>query len=629
MTKEIIGAVLDRLKINHVVWIDDIFESIQQMSDDEIANFLSAGGEISGLCTEAGFSEEFIKFTISVASIDGAQALFLQQLETESTAAKIALTASIVNRDAASDSDFSNLQVKAIIEIFGERLTSCSFSDWPNKIDELIRRENTIFLVDLKNKKSSLSGKDVLHQLITKEFKGLITLFTHECGMNDEIELLESIRNELAPGNQNPMSTLRIGVVSKQRCHLDNITKADLGLVAPIHRLAMTTTFSYLADAVGASLQEGIANGVKMLAKLPITDIDRVVFQNSMKEGCSEIELVERLLFLMQREAITKSLKSSNNINALLAKARDSWVTSEEKYIPKEISDQLVKLRSLEVFDTDELINQTHSPLSNGDIFEIAEGKKIKQYILLMSPCDSMVRDDGTRQLDTGIFVLINENKKAARQPSNLESAHPREAIAQVALETNGDTGTAKAAALPSVDPQASAISAGGEPESDEEDENGKEVDAKLRYYGIPVNLEKNYRLDFVNSCPVVLDSLEWCVFNSDGFVRYNKGITPNLALLKGWERRLQKLKNDSKINKCQSPEAVTWPHRHLALKTKGFSSIHIVSVEKDETGTIKKGHLIFNLKRVKRLRSPYADAALSAYLNYTGRPAFEHEFIR
>lgn len=48
----------------------------------------------------------------------------------------------------------------------------------------------------------------------------------------------------------------------------------------------------------------------------------------------------------------------------------------------------------------------------NGDIFEVSEGSHTKQYILFMSPCDSMVRENDTRQLDTGFLALISESDK-------------------------------------------------------------------------------------------------------------------------------------------------------------------------------------------------------------------------
>lgn len=634
MTKEIIEPILDKLKIKAVVWVDDIFETASVLTDEEIAKHIADSENSFDLCQKSGFSDSFTEFVAELVGVSGAQSLILQKLEDESDAPKTFLSNLIFADGAGSASDFTALQVAAFSEIFGDRLKTCSFTEWPSKIDELVVEKDTVFFVDLKNKHSGIGGKDVLEQLIAKKFQGLITLFTHECNMDGEVALLETIRIELQPKKDDLLSTLRVGVISKQRCHPDNLVSRELGLAAPIYRLAMTTTFSFLANAVATSLREGIESGVELLAMLPITDIDRVVFQNSMKEGCSEIELVERLLFLTQREAVARSLKSSGELNALLAKARDSWITGEQKYVPKQISEKLTKLRALEVFDAEELINLTHSPLMNGDIFEVSEGSHTKQYILLMSPCDSMVRENGTRQLDTGFLILISESDKR-RSIQVVEEVVQvldvdEEAKAGAVCTSELVEAVSNAAATLAAPEIAVAVSSvvvteiSGEV-SDTEDENS---DTRLRFYGLPVNLEKDYRLDFMNSCPVVLDSLEWCVFNSDGVVRYNKDVTPGLALLNGWEKRLKKLKNNGSLNKCKGADQVPWPYRHLALKTKGFNAIHQVSLE-TENNTAKKGFFLFNIKRVKRLRSPYADAALSAYLNYTGRPAFEHEFIR
>lgn len=634
MTKEIIEPILDKLKIKAVVWVDDIFEKASVLTDEEIAKHIADAKDSVDLCKRAGLSSAFAEFVAELAGVSGVHSLILQKLEDESGESKALLSDLIFTDGVGSASDFTALQVAAFSDIFGDRLKTCSFTEWPNKIDELVVEKDTVFFVDLKNKHSGIGGKDVLEQLIAKKFQGLITLFTHECNMDGEVALLETIRIELQPKKDDLLSTLRVGVISKQRCHPDNLVSRELGLAAPIYRLAMTTTFSFLANAVATSLREGIDAGVELLAMLPITDIDRVVFQNSMKEGCSEIELVERLLFLTQREAVARSLKSSGELNALLAKARDSWITGEQKYVPKQISEKLTKLRALEVFDTEELINLTHSPLMNGDIFEVSEGNHSKQYVLLMSPCDSMVRENGTRQLDTGFLILINESNKrrsiqVAEEVVQVLDVDKAAIIGAVSTSELVET-VSNAAATQAVPEVAVAVSNLVATEisgkvSDSEDDNG---DTRLRFYGLPVNLDKDYKLDFMNSCPVVLDSLEWCVFNPDGVVRYNKDVTPGLALLNGWEKRLKKLKSDRNLNKCGGADQVPWPYRHLALKTKGFKSIHLVSIEK-ENDVVKKGFFLFNIKRVKRLRSPYADAALSAYLNYTGRPAFEHEFIR
>lgn len=635
MTKEIIEPILDNLKIKAVVWVDDIFEKVSVLTDDEIAQHIVGAENSFDLCQKAGFSVPFIEFVGELVGVSDAQSLILQKLEDESDVPKNLISNLISANGAGSATDFTDQQIDAFSGIFGDRLKTCSFTEWPSKIDELVVEKDTVFFVDLKNKHSGIGGKDVLAQLIAKNFQGLITLFTHDCNMDGEVALLEEIRIELQSNKYDLLSTLRVGVMSKQRCHPENLISREHGLAAPICRLAMTTTFSFLANAVATSLREGIDSGVALLAKLPITDIDRVVFQNSMKEGCSEIELVERLLSLTQREAVARSLKNSGELNALLAKARDSWITSEQKYVPKQISEQLTKLRALEIFDADELINLTHSPLMNGDIFEVSEGNHTKQYILLMSPCDSMVRENGTRQLDTGFLILISESDKR-RSIQVAEEVVEVVQILHVGEEAKADavltsdlveagSNAAVIQAAPEIAVAASSLVVTEIEVSDTEDENG---DARLRFYGLPVNLEKDYRLDFMNSCPVVLDSLEWCVFNPDGVVRYNKDVTPGLALLNGWEKRLKKLKDDRKLNKCGAEDQVPWPYKHLALKTKGFNSIHRVSLEK-ENEVVKKGFFLFNIKRVKRLRSPYADAVLSAYLNYTGRPAFEHEFIR
>jgi hypothetical protein len=609
---EKIEAVLARLKIERVVWVDDIFEQPGVMSDEELAHYLQNETTPVFVCQEAGFTSRFIDLVRELAGGPDNSGLYRQSLGSESEEAKVALSGIARKASAEKRNELTGIQVTALKRVFGDKLVPCSFTDWPSRAAALMKDERAVFLVDLKNETNvnGLNGKSILEQLIANKFAGLVTLFTHECERSGEIELLEKIRVELQTSESNDVSSsLRIGVVSKQRCQQEDIEKVKEDLAEPLHRLAMTSTFFHLANRVAKSLIQGIQEGVIILSKLPITDIDRAVFQNSMREGCSEIEFIERLLSLTQRDAVAKSLKVSNDLNELLAKARDSWISTNISAPPKGLSDSLVLLRTLEIFDSDALINKTHSPLSNGDIFEHRDGDKIRQYVLLMSPCDSMVRDDGTRQLDTGVLVSLTEienQKKGIQRPS------------VVTEPPNGANVASTVGRNEAASPMVPAI-----------EENMDEHDARLRYYNIPANLEKTYRLDFMVSSPVVLDTLEWCVFNEDGKVQYNRQVTPKFELLKGWSKRLRKLKEHTGINRCGEPSNIPWPYRYAALKTRGFSSIHSTSIEKDGEGKNKKGHFFFELQRVKRLRSPYADAALSAFLNYSGRPAFEHEFLR
>jgi hypothetical protein len=609
-----INAVLSQLDIERVVWVDDIFDEQGLLSDEDLAQYLQNEADVVSVCKRAGFSPDFLTFAESLLGVDDSSGLYQQKLPGESQDAKRDLSA-IARGVAKDENELTSIHVRALTTVFGEKLVRCSFADWPSRAEELMQDERAIFLVDLKNRRNAdgLNGKLILQQLIANSFAGLVTLFTHECTREGELELLEQIRNDLRDQENNGRSaSLRIGVVSKQRCQQEDVEKVQEDLAAPIHRLAMTTTFSLLASKVATSLIEGINEGVAILSKLPVIDIDRAVFQNSMREGCSEIELIERLLSLTQRDAVAKSLKTSNELNKLLAKARESWITSDANYRPRVLSESLVSLRMLEVFDSEELINQTHSPLANGDIFEHSDGERVRQYVLLMSPCDSLVRKDGTRQLDTGVFVSLAEMDK-----SNHVVAKPSRTFAL--QSTDGNAAEAQASGDVGLKAQ----------EGDETRSEYNEDDSKLRFYNIPANLDKTYRLDFLVSSPVMLDTLEWCVFNEDGRVQYNKDITPKLELLNGWSKRLRKLKEARKVNGCSDPSNIPWPYKYVALKTNGFSSIHATSIEKDADGKPIKGHLFFDLRRVKRLRSPYADAALNAFLNYSGRPAFEHEFLR
>lgn len=68
----------------------------------------------------------------------------------------------------------------------------------------------------------------------------------------------------------------------------------------------------------------------------------------------------------------------------------------------------LRELRKSELYTSGAYINQTYSPVTNGDIFKIGS----KKYILLFQPCSLVIRHDGkrSRQLASAYIIEIKNN---------------------------------------------------------------------------------------------------------------------------------------------------------------------------------------------------------------------------
>ena len=61
---------------------------------------------------------------------------------------------------------------------------------------------------------------------------------------------------------------------------------------------------------------------VKALRNQSVYDLDRVVFDNSLTEGASELDVLTRLLLLRQRVAVDSELGCSDEYFDLLSKLR-------------------------------------------------------------------------------------------------------------------------------------------------------------------------------------------------------------------------------------------------------------------------------------------------------------------
>lgn len=117
---------------------------------------------------------------------------------------------------------------------------------------------------------------------------------------------------------------------------------------------------------------------------------------------------------------------------------------------------------------------------------------------------------------------------------------------------------------------------------------------------------------DFHQPFTVNLSVLDYCVWNSTGEVKFNRSTPPRESrmFLEGWLKRLRTV-----VQKCQN----SFPPEYRALCFVGGPD------EFKEKPEPPNGALIFPLKRIGRLRSPYAEAVLNEYLSSLGRPAFDH----
>lgn len=152
---------------------------------------------------------------------------------------------------------------------------------------------------------------------------------------------------------------------------------------------------------------------------------DSAIVKTSEKEGCWEYVTLNRIFMVLLENSIQTSIVGESNFQKLqndLCKLRMSSVFCSDNEIDKS---WLRELRNSELYTSGTYINQTYSPVANGDIFKIG----FKNYILLFQPCSLAIRDNGkrSRQLASAYIIEIKNNK------DNKESLN----VNEVALENS------------------------------------------------------------------------------------------------------------------------------------------------------------------------------------------------
>lgn len=173
--------------------------------------------------------------------------------------------------------------------------------------------------------------------------------------------------------------------------------------------------------------KKGCKKACEKLNSMDPASFDSAIIKASYNEGCWEYVTLNRILMLMLVSSIQSEFVDNTHfkrIQADFCQLRESSKLSSENKIDKSY---LKYLRNSELY-TLEYINQTYSPIANGDLFEIGK----KRYILLFQPCSLVIRNNGhrSRDLSSAYVVEVKQHKSKEQLRDNevsLESQKQQE----------------------------------------------------------------------------------------------------------------------------------------------------------------------------------------------------------
>lgn len=572
--------ILKALGIKKLYWIDDKFyeegeanrDTLAIATSNAIADAIGSGASIALIIPKLDY--------LAGSGLDHEQIVELTRQHIEDAALTSVQLKDILKKLNALPDDTDDLQdgqfskFEELLNTGPIDLIKLSFGEWQKTKAELVSNQEALYLIDYENKRedNGITGDAILEHLAGLDASPFSIVFTHICEPESEQEKASIVHARLNQRSTKPYR--QFSVMSKKRLrneeqlnHLDNI------FAPPLKRLAIGHTCRNIATTCLEGYQKGAVEALDKLDSMPVAEMYRAIFERTWEEGASEIDVICRILNAAQRKAMFDEIVAAtkrvggNFFPALTTLRNVSDITIAPETT---IADPYIaKLHEVEIFDS-EIINNMHLPLSCGDIFQKSIGRQATgpQYILLAPPCDLMVRTDSAeRNTLEGIFVPIKE----------------------MAIETGAASG--------------------------EETNNTEKKNLQHKKYEITKRNGNVLFADFHDPFTVNLSVLDYCVWNSTGEVKFNRNSPPRESrmFLEGWLKRLREV-----IRKCEK----SFPSEYRALC--------FVAGPDDfkERCDPPNGDLIFPLKRVGRLRSPYAEAVLNGYLASLGRPAFDHPLI-
>jgi hypothetical protein len=551
----------DAAGIEHVVWVDDLFD--EPAHRGHIAADVELR-ELAARLVERKASVTIADKTLGPDHTTDEWMNELDELQQGGTGAgelRAALTQALGAGDAAAPPDYNDAAIDAIIASFGaDMVTKVGSAKWPDVKATLDADKRTLLIVDREFSIAGVStpfGEDVLRELVkAKEPKVHIVMLTRSVEQDTE-----TLRADLAARLE--ISRHDFEVTAKTVS--EEAGAAETALCSSFQRIFTHQVCMNITRNIRVVMADNLKHAVDEFASQSVYDLDRAVFQNSLIEGASELDVLTRILLLRQRVAVDVALAAGNEYFDQLAKLRALRdLAGALKKEGHEHSPLLKQWRWDEVCDPGERLNPAHAPLACGDVF--ARSDSTDYFILLGQPCDLAVRKDGHRNTHEAIFVRVKawdpvkelENKRAY-----IGSAHHFFPI--------------PAAPLPGAD---------------------------------------SWRLDFRKWASVNVRLLDFAVFSGNGALRLDLAIDPPVFLLPGWKRLLERAKN--KFRALQG-NAIPSDFSHLSLSGELRGTIT----------TRNGDNITLAYSRVGRLRAPWAVAAFAAFASYQARAAFDHDFAR
>lgn len=166
-------------------------------------------------------------------------------------------------------------------------------------------------------------------------------------------------------------------------------------------RIVVQATFhAGLRRMAKTAIDDALAETTNRLDGLTVADFDRIVLETAQREGTWEADELLRLIGIWERsERRTQMLAKRAEIERFLARIRVARPVAARL---EPASPQVRELRRFELHAAQD-INEAYLPIELGDVFSLDE----EAYVLMVQPCDMVVRKGGIRGRDPWAVPLV------------------------------------------------------------------------------------------------------------------------------------------------------------------------------------------------------------------------------
>lgn len=348
-----------------------------------------------------------------------------------------------------------------------------------------------------------------------------------------------------------------------------------LDFYSAIYRTVINTYCEGMKDLAASQLSDALEATKKRFADLDPIDFEHMVVKSSEDEGVSEIETLLRLYSIIQRDEVkVRILVEPVFVQFLDAALAVKQAVDVDRQLPSISRERIYRLRHAELYERAELVNGFHDPLRNGDLFEVGDDRVT--FVLIVQPCDVMVRKDGKRARENTFKVAV---------------------LAPVEARAEGGSKDALTFSLPNF------ASEGGEP----------------------------YLVHFSKATVANLNVLDLAVLSNDGTCQINPKQARAAASrfpTRSWDARIKEVakyfqKVVTEVEQARKAHA----DEVAALLAAARLPRAALSTKFSLLGTYTGETFSYPIRRCGRIRDPLAASLLAAYGRYLGRDAFDHDF--